>query len=92
MDNPIAVGYIVQFAGPNFVPENFLECAGQNLQVGSYQALYSVIGPTYGGDNKTYFTLPDLRPTDSQGNRISYKAAKMPAYIICYNGPNPIWP
>lgn len=92
MDSPIAVGYIVQWAGPAFTPEFFLECNGQLLQISSYQGLYSIIGPTYGGDSKTTFALPDMRPTDNEGHRISYKSANVPAYIICYYGPNPVWP
>ena len=36
-------------------------CHGQSLPVGSYQALFEIIGTTYGGDGKTTFKLPDLR-------------------------------
>ena len=88
-NNMISVSYIVQCASPNFTPVGFLPCNGQQLQVVEYQALYSIIGPTYGGDGSKTFNLPDLRPVDSQGNKISYKAAKTPAYIICYSGPLP---
>ncbi|MDP4145255.1 MAG: tail fiber protein [Bacillota bacterium] len=43
------------------VPNNWALCQGQQLQISQYQALYSLIGTTYGGDGKTYFNLPDLR-------------------------------
>lgn len=51
----------------NFVPENWLPCDGRALQVAQYQALYSLINNTYGG-NQQVFNLPDLRgakPHDS---------------------------
>jgi len=48
------------FAG-NFAPENWFYCDGQQLQIGQYQALYSLIGSTFGGDNRTVFNLPDFR-------------------------------
>lgn len=44
-----------------FAPEGWLECTGQLYSIQSYQALYAVIGPTYGGDAKTTFGVPDLR-------------------------------
>lgn len=44
----------------NFVPEGWLACNGQSLNVQENQALYSLIGNFYGGDNKA-FNLPDLR-------------------------------
>lgn len=45
----------------SFTPEYWLECDGTAYQIGSYQALYAVIGTTYGGDGKTNFKVPDLR-------------------------------
>ncbi|MFA7241776.1 MAG: tail fiber protein [Sulfuricellaceae bacterium] len=44
-----------------FAPEGWLECTGQLYSIQQYQALYAVIGPTYGGDAKTTFGVPDLR-------------------------------
>lgn len=44
-----------------FCPQGTLEAAGQLLPITSYQALYSLMGPTYGGDGRTTFALPDLR-------------------------------
>ena len=38
-----------------------LPASGQTLSINSYQALYSLIGNTYGGDGSTTFKLPDLR-------------------------------
>jgi microcystin-dependent protein len=35
-------------------------CQEQILQISQYQALYSLIGSTYGGDGRTTFGLPNL--------------------------------
>lgn len=45
----------------DFTPKAWLPCEGQTLAIASYQALYAVIGTTYGGDGRTSFRLPDLR-------------------------------
>lgn len=44
-----------------YCPVNTMEAAGQMLTVSSNQALFSLIGCTYGGDCRTTFALPDLR-------------------------------
>lgn len=48
------------FAG-NFAPRNWAFCEGQVLSINQYQALFSLLGTTYGGDGRTTFALPDLR-------------------------------
>ncbi|TYK73505.1 tail fiber protein [Comamonas sp. Z3] len=40
---------------------------GRVLQINNYQALYSLIGVTYGGDGKSTFQLPDMRGRVSAG-------------------------
>lgn len=42
-------------------PDGWASCNGQRLSIRDNQALYSVIGTTYGGDGQTYFNLPDMR-------------------------------
>ena len=54
------IGVIKLFAG-NFAPRGYEFCAGQILPISNNEALYSIIGTTYGGDGKTTFALPDLR-------------------------------
>ena len=51
---------IVMFAG-NFAPRGWAFCDGQLLPINQYQALFSLLGTTYGGDGRTTFALPDLR-------------------------------
>ncbi|WP_370175032.1 phage tail protein [Leeuwenhoekiella palythoae] len=54
------IGQIILFGG-NFAPVNWAFCNGQLLSTSQYQALFSILGTTYGGDGKTTFALPDLR-------------------------------
>lgn len=54
------LGVITVFAG-NFAPVNYMFCQGQLLAISQYDALYALIGTTYGGDGQTTFALPDFR-------------------------------
>ncbi len=45
----------------NFAPRGWAFCDGQLLAIGQNQALFSLLGTTYGGDGRTTFALPDLR-------------------------------
>lgn len=54
------IGEIRTFA-INFAPSGWAFCEGQILQINQYQALFSLIGTTYGGNGVTTFALPDLR-------------------------------
>lgn len=54
------LGEIRMFAG-NFAPYGWSFCQGQLLPIWEYEALFSLIGTTYGGDGITTFALPDLR-------------------------------
>lgn len=42
-------------------PKGWMYCQGQLLNVLQNQALFSLLGTTYGGDGRTTFGLPDLR-------------------------------
>jgi microcystin-dependent protein len=54
------LGEIILFAG-NFAPRNTEYCNGQLMSIAQNQALFSLLGTTYGGDGRTTFALPDLR-------------------------------
>jgi microcystin-dependent protein len=45
----------------NFAPRGFALCDGQLLPINQNQALFSLLGTTYGGNGQTTFGLPDLR-------------------------------
>lgn len=62
----------------NFVPEGWMYCEGQILQVSQFQALYSLLGNTYGGSYGTTFALPDLRARTIVG--CNYSASNLPHY------------
>jgi microcystin-dependent protein len=53
-------GEIRMFAG-NFAPTGWAFCNGQLLSIAQNNALFSILGTTYGGDGMTNFALPDLR-------------------------------
>lgn len=45
----------------NFAPKGWALCHGQVLAIQQNQALFSLLGTTYGGNGVTTFQLPDLR-------------------------------
>lgn len=45
----------------NYAPTGWLPCNGQLVSVQQYQALYALLGNTYGGVSMQTFGLPDLR-------------------------------
>ncbi|SDY67919.1 phage tail protein [Tindallia californiensis] len=53
------IGEIRIFAG-NHPPEGWAFCDGQILEVSQNPALFSIIGPRYGGDGYRTFALPNL--------------------------------
>lgn len=51
----------IYLVGYNFATRGFALCQGQLLAINSNQALFSLLGTTYGGDGRTTLGLPDLR-------------------------------
>jgi microcystin-dependent protein len=45
----------------NFAPKGWAMCNGQLLPINQNQALFSLLGTTFGGDGRVNFGLPDLR-------------------------------
>ena len=45
----------------NFAPQGWALCNGQLLPINQNQALFSLLGTTFGGNGQTTFALPDLR-------------------------------
>ena len=54
------IGEIRMFAG-NFAPAGWMFCEGQLMPISENEALFKLIGTTYGGDGRMTFALPDLR-------------------------------
>lgn len=74
-------------------PQGWALCSGQLLPIDQNQALFSLLGTTYGGDGRTNFALPDLRgrvPMHAGGGHelgeaagtetVTVSAAQMPAH------------
>jgi len=59
----------VDLFGGTFAPRGWASCDGQILPINQNQALYSLLGTTYGGDGRTTFALPDLRGRTPIGPR-----------------------
>lgn len=51
----------IVMVGFRFEPRGYMFCNGQLLEISQYQALFSLLGTTYGGNGRTTFALPDLR-------------------------------
>src|SRR5689334_24510662 len=45
----------------NFAPKGWALCNGQFLPINQNQALFALLGTTYGGNGQTTFQLPDLQ-------------------------------
>jgi microcystin-dependent protein len=51
----------IRMVGFTFAPRGWAFCNGQIMSLAQNQALFSLLGTTYGGDGITTFALPDLR-------------------------------
>lgn len=73
-------GYLgeIRVVGFNFAPVGWLLCQGQQIRISDYQALFSLLGTTYGGDGVSTFQLPDLR------GRIATQWGQGPTGTIAY--------
>lgn len=64
---PAAAGAQDQYLGEmrwvafNFAPSGWAHCNGQLLPIAEFDALFTLLGTTYGGDGQETFALPDLR-------------------------------
>jgi microcystin-dependent protein len=51
----------IRMVGFNFAPQGWAMCDGQLMSIGGNDALFALIGTTYGGDGQSTFALPDFR-------------------------------
>lgn len=68
MDGTMAVITAVAYVD---IPRNWAQCNGQLLAISSNQALFSLLGTTYGGNGVNNFALPDLRSRTGVGTGTS---------------------
>jgi len=69
----------------NFAPKGWAMCNGQLLPINQNQALFSLLGTTYGGDGRTNFALPNLRgrlPIHVGGGFVQGEAAGEEAHTL----------
>lgn len=71
------IGEII-LVGFSYDPINWAACDGRKVNIRDNNALYALLGCTFGGDGSTYFQLPKLEAP-----------AKGLHYIICTQG---LWP
>ena len=57
----------IMMTGFPFAQKNFAQCNGQLIAITQNQALFSLLGTTYGGDGVRTFALPDLRSRTPTG-------------------------
>jgi len=69
----------IELFGFNYPPVNFAPCKGGLMSIAQNQALFSLLGTTYGGNGVANFALPKLAPVTPAG----------PFYFICINGAFP---
>src|ERR1044072_5543578 len=51
----------------NFAPQGWAFCNGQFLPINQNQALFSILGTTYGGNGQRTFALPEMPPATPIG-------------------------
>ena len=51
----------VKMVSFNFAPKGWAFCDGTLLPINQYQALFAILGTTYGGNGTTTFALPNLQ-------------------------------
>jgi microcystin-dependent protein len=79
------LGQITMFSG-GFAPKGFALCNGQLLPINQNQALFSLLGTTYGGNGQTTFALPNLQ---SQLPVHQGQGAGLSNYILGQTGGTP---
>jgi microcystin-dependent protein len=71
-----------------FAPKGWALCNGQLLPINQNQALFSLLGTTFGGDGRVNFALPDLRADVpihvGNGHTLGEKAGQ-PAHTLSIN-------
>jgi len=68
----------IRLVGFSFAPQGWALCDGHDMPIAQNQALFALLGTTYGGDGKSTFKLPKLPHTHS--------ASPSGTYVIALNG------
>jgi microcystin-dependent protein len=68
-----------------FAPTGWALCNGQILPINQSQALFSLLGTTYGGDGRTTFALPNLQtriPLHAGGSYVQGQVGGEPTHTL----------
>lgn len=76
MDIDSYMGVVAPFTG-NFAPRGWMTCSGQLLSIAQFDALFSLLGTTYGGNGTTTFGLPNLNGRVAVGAGGQYEPGEM---------------
>jgi microcystin-dependent protein len=66
----------------NYDPEGFMACDGRILNVSQYQALFALLGCSFGGDGRTTFALPKLE-SPAKGQLFRIKWGPLAGLLVC---------
>lgn len=72
----------------NFAPKGWALCNGQLLPINQNQALFSLLGTTYGGDGRVNFGLPNLQgrtPLHMDGNHTEGEVGGQATHTLTQN-------
>ena len=78
----------IRMVGFNYAPQSWAFCNGQALPINQNQALFALLGTTFGGNGQTTFQLPDLRgrtPIHAGGGFSLGTRGGEPAHTITMN-------
>lgn len=75
----------------SYAPRGWAQCNGQLLPINQNQALFSLLGTTYGGNGQTNFALPDMRGNvplhEGSGHTLGEKAGAQAVTITASTMP-----
>lgn len=69
----------IRLFAADFAPKNWAYCAGQILAISTNNALFSLLGTTYGGNGIQTFALPDFRGRAPMGTG---QSPSVPSYAL----------
>jgi microcystin-dependent protein len=70
------IGEVRMFA-ITYAPRHWADCAGQIMAINQNQALFSLLGTTFGGNGSTTFALPDYRGRTPVGTGNGYVSGQV---------------
>lgn len=68
----------IRLFAADFAPKSWALCYGQLLNVSTNQALFSLLGTTYGGNGIQTFALPDFRGRIPAGTGVTQGITQLP--------------